>query len=94
MRSSRLWVLAGSAVVVVGVAMVIASHAWSAYGPFSDDAITLTLTAGSASGEAPAVADARQMWAGMALVVVGLLAIAIGIGYRFGLVKGLAQREA
>jgi heme/copper-type cytochrome/quinol oxidase subunit 1 len=94
------WLVAGAVLVVVGAAMVIASHAWGessfgwfAYAPLNEGDITVGTGRAGAFEEYP-VADTREMWAGISLVVAGLLGIAVGIGYCSGLRKGLAQRAA
>jgi heme/copper-type cytochrome/quinol oxidase subunit 1 len=77
--------------VVAGVGLVTASHAWGessfgwfAYAPLSESELSF--------GEQLS-RDVRDLWAGIAVAVIGLLMITGGVGYRIGQRRGLAQSE-
>ncbi len=78
--------------VVAGVGLAVASHAWGessfgwfAYSPLSESELNF--------GEQLS-RDVRDLWVGIAVAVGGLLVITGGVGYRMGQRSGLARCEA
>jgi len=77
-----LWAVAGVALLGVGLVLVLTSngpedYGWFAYTPLDDDAGSFQL-AGNA------VILSRTELIGSALGVLGLVVLALGIGYRLG----------
>ena len=85
------WLAVGALMVVAGVGLVIASHAWGessfgwfAYAPRSEPELNFGQQLSR---------DVRDLWAGIAVAVIGLLVITGGVGYRIGQRCGLARSE-
>ena len=78
----HLWAVAGAALLGVGLVLVLTSdgpadYGWFAYTPLDDDAGSFPL-AGNA------VILSRTELIGSAVGVLGLVVLALGIGYRLG----------
>jgi heme/copper-type cytochrome/quinol oxidase subunit 1 len=88
------WLAVGVIGVVAGVGLIATSNAWGgsssefgwfAYTPLSDSEV-------SVADEFTSRVD--QLWVGVAVAVVGLLVIAVGVGYRLGQRQTQRQRQA
>jgi hypothetical protein len=86
------WLAVGVVGVITGLGLIAASNVWGEspfgwfdYSPLNDSGI-------SVAEEITRRVD--QMWAGVAVAVVGLLVIAVGVGYRLGERHSPVERQA
>jgi hypothetical protein len=85
------WLGLGVVAIIAGLSVAVASHTWGessfgwfAYSPLSEDGPTI-------SEQLSRRTD--QFWIGVVVIVVGLVLIAAGLGYRRGLRAGLARHD-